>query len=76
MSNQPEDKEAARQSRRNFLTKLGIGAAALGATVLPIPRQKKRSGVEPPAEAQEFPDKDSIFHPASDPRQDPRRPQA
>ena len=62
--------EAAGQSRRSFLVKLGLGAGALGALASPL----AGLGRHKPAEAsQEFPGPDSIFHPAQDPRQDPRR---
>ncbi|MSQ06131.1 MAG: hypothetical protein EXR54_04895 [Dehalococcoidia bacterium] len=62
--------EAAGQSRRGFLLKLGLGAGVLGALALPLAGR----GRHKPAEASpEFPGPDSIFHPAQDPRQDPRR---
>ena len=58
------------QSRRRFLAGLGIGAAAvtlLSAGIL-------RRGRQPdPSTAKDFPGPDSIFHPAQDPRSDPRR---
>ena len=56
-------------SRRSFLAKMGIGIAAIAGVsvglVRPDMKQSTTSG--------EFPGPDSIFHPAQDPRQDPRR---
>jgi len=58
------------QSRRSFLVKAGLGASILAVMASPL----ARFGGRRPAEAAqgEFPGPDSIFHPASDPRQDPR----
>ena len=62
------------ESRRSFLTKLGVGAAVLAAaSALPFLRLGKRDSAGSTAMSNEFPGEDSIFHPASDPRQDPRR---
>ena len=61
----------AGESRRSFLAKLGIGAAALALAAGPWRGLAGRRGAM--ARSQEFPDADSIFHPAADPRQDPRR---
>ena len=57
-------------SRRRFLGALGLGVAgaALVGGMLSMARRDK--GAEA---ASEFPGPDSIFHPAQDPRQDPRR---
>ena len=56
-------------SRRSFLAKMGIGVAAIAGLsaglIRPGARQSTTTG--------EFPGPDSIFHPAQDPRQDPRR---
>ena len=60
------------ESRRSFLAKLGIGAAALAIVAGPISALRGGSN-STAAINQEFPDEDSIFHPAVDPRQDPRR---
>lgn len=73
MSNQPERPESARESRRSFLAKLGIGVAALAAVALPISRLARGRGEPRQVGAQAFPGEDSIFHPAGDPRLDPRR---
>ena len=60
------------ESRRSFLAKLGIGAAALALVAGPLSALRGNSN-NSAAMNQEFPDEDSIFHPAVDPRQDPRR---
>ena len=60
------------ESRRSFLAKLGIGAAALALVAGPLSSLRGNSNGNA-AMNQEFPGEDSIFHPASDPRQDPRR---
>lgn len=62
------------ETRRGFLIKLGIGAAAmaLAAGALSSLRGNRPSGTAA-AKNQEFPGEDSIFHPAVDPREDPRR---
>ncbi len=73
--NPAEDNIAKKgESRRSFLAKLGIGAAAL-ALVTGGLAAMRGSGSNGGANARnlEFPDEDSIFHPASDPRLDPRR---
>ena len=57
-------------SRRSFLVKLSLGMAALaGMSMGALHFGRKDAG----ASTQEFPGPDSIFHPAQDPRQDPRR---
>lgn len=73
MSYQPERPESARESRRSFLAKLGIGVAVLAAVALPFSRLARGRGESASSAAQAFPGEDSIFHPASDPRLDPRR---
>ena len=60
------------ESRRSFLAKLGLGAAALTLVSSSLGFFGRKQGVGPSAR-HEFPDEDSIFHPASDPRTDPRR---
>ena len=64
------DSNSSRHSRRGFLARMGIGVVAAAAASLPF--GPFRSG---PAEAsgEAFPGRSSIFHPASDPRLDPRR---
>ena len=61
------------ESRRSFLAKLGIGAAALALVAGPLSALRGNSGNSTAAMNQEFPGEDSIFHPAVDPRNDPRR---
>jgi hypothetical protein len=73
VSNQPERPESARESRRSFLAKLGLGVAALAAVSMPFSRLARGKGEPRQVAAQAFPGEDSIFHPASDPRLDPRR---
>ena len=61
------------ESRRSFLAKLGIGAAALALVAGPLSALRGNSNSASAARNTEFPGEDSIFHPAVDPRQDPRR---
>ena len=70
MSKKSSKLEAAGQSRRSFLTKLGLGAGVLGALASPLAGLGRRKAT---ASSTDFPGPDSIFHPAVDPRQDPRR---
>ena len=68
----PRNKVAVKnggESRRNFLTKLGIGVVALAGVSAGLVRFGGKSSTR----ADEFPGTDSIFHPAQDPRMDPRR---
>lgn len=68
------DKVASGESRRSFLIKLGIGAAALGLIAGSLSSVRKPFGSKGAAAANtDFPGEDSIFHPAQDPRTDPRR---
>ncbi|MFQ6027295.1 MAG: twin-arginine translocation signal domain-containing protein [Dehalococcoidia bacterium] len=57
-------------SRRSFLVKLGLGVAALAGVSTGLVKLGKKQS---PAMSRDFPGPDSIFHPARDPRQDPRR---
>ena len=62
------------ETRRSFLGKLGIGAAALAlvaGSLAALRGPGSNNGTQ--AQDMEFPGEDSIFHPAVDPRQDPRR---
>ena len=62
------------ESRRSFLAKLGIGAAALALAAGSLSAVRGGgSNNSASAKDMEFPGEDSIFHPAVDPRQDPRR---
>jgi len=65
--------EASQGSRRSFLAKLGLGIAAAAVASLPLGRRGRRTADPVAGASQEFPGEDSIFHPASDPRLDPRR---
>ena len=68
------DSPKSGESRRSFLAKLGIGAAALALVAGPLSAVRGLgSNNSTAATKQEFPGEDSIFHPAVDPRQDPRR---
>jgi hypothetical protein len=57
-------------SRRGFLVTLGLGVAALAGVTTGLVKLGKKDS---PAPSKDFPGPDSIFHPAQDPRQDPRR---
>ena len=57
-----------KESRRSFLAKLGIGAAALAAVALPLIKAGQSRPDRASAAADPFPGEDSIFHPAQDPR--------
>ena len=57
-------------SRRSFLVKLSLGVAALAGISMGALRFGAKDAS---ASTQEFPGPDSIFHPAQDPRKDPRR---
>ncbi|MEC9279487.1 MAG: hypothetical protein VX947_01175 [Chloroflexota bacterium] len=70
MSVESSESVTGSQSRRGFLAKLGLGVAAVS---LPFTLGRRDSDSTAAAAAQEFPGEDSIFHPAQDPRTDPRR---
>ena len=70
MSAESSEPQANNQSRRSFLVKLGLGLTALAGVSGGLIRFGKK---ESSASSQEFPGPDSIFHPAQDPRLDPRR---
>jgi hypothetical protein len=61
------------QTRRSFLAKMGLGAAALAVVGGPLGMLGRFRGKQDKAVSQDFPDESSIFHPASDPRKDSRR---
>ena len=73
MANEIEPKEKSGQSRRSFLAKMGLGVAALAIVGGPLGMLGRFRGNQDKAASQGFPDETSIFHPASDPRRDPRR---
>jgi hypothetical protein len=65
--------EPKRHSRRSFLAKLTVGMAILTASVSPLARLATSGKKGTLASSQDLPGPDSIFHPAKDPRKDPRR---
>ena len=71
--NQNESTHRSGESRRSFLAKLGLGAAALAIVGGPLGMLGRFRSNEDRAASQEFPGEDSIFHPASDPRKNSRR---
>ncbi len=70
MSTESFESQANNQSRRSFLVKLGLGLTALAGVSGGLIRFGKK---QPTPLSGEFPGPDSIFHPAQDPRLDPRR---
>ena len=73
MSVEPSEPKSGSHTRRGVLAKLGLGVAAAAAASLPLGLGRRNSDATATASSQEFPGKDSIFHPAQDPRLDPRR---
>ena len=73
MANEMEPKQKSGQSRRSFLAKLGLGVAALAVVGGPLGMLGRFRSKQERAASQGFPSEESIFHPASDPRRDPRR---
>lgn len=73
MSVGSSEPESGGQTRRGFLAKLGLGVAAAAAVSLPFGLGRHNSDDTATGASQEFPGEDSIFHPAQDPRKDPRR---
>lgn len=71
--NQIESKQTSGESRRSFLAKMGLGLAAMAIVGGPLGIVGRFRSSQDQAAAQGFPGEDSIFHPASDPRRDPRR---
>ena len=61
------------ESRRSFLAKMSLGVAAVAIAGGPLGMLGRFRGKHEAAANQEFASEDSIFHPASDPRNDPRR---
>ena len=73
MANEIEPQQRSGQTRRSFLVKMGLGLGALAIVGGPLGMLGRFRGKQEKAASQDFPDESSIFHPASDPRQDPRR---
>ena len=72
LSNDSGKQGTGGETRRSFLAKLGLGAAAVAAASA-VPFLRLGRGDKGPESSHDFPNEDSIFHPAQDPRQDPRR---
>ena len=70
---EPSDTNAKHRSRRSFLSKIGLGAVVAAVASLPIAGRGLSNAPANADTVQEFPGEDSIFHPAQDPRLDPRR---
>ena len=73
MANEMEPQQKSGESRRSFLAKMGLGAAALAIVGGPLGMLGRFRGSDEKSATDDFPNEDSIFHPASDPRRDPRR---
>ena len=73
MPKDQSEPKGARQSRRSFLGKLGLALAGMAGATFLLSSLGRGANKEAAGLIQEFPDRDSIFHPASDPRVDPRR---
>ncbi len=73
MPKDPSEPKSDRQSRRSFLGKLGLAVAGMAGASFLVSSLGRGANKEAASMTQEFPDEDSIFHPASDPRLDPRR---
>ena len=68
MANESSVSESKGESRRSFLTKLGLGTAALALVSVPFfPWGRNKTGQTAGAN-DGLPGPDSIFHPRSDPR--------
>ena len=68
MTNQISPSETKGESRRSFLTKLGLGTAALALVSVPFFPWGRTKAKQTAAASGDFPGEDSIFHPRSDPR--------
>lgn len=65
MANESSPSQTKGESRRSFLAKLGLGAAALALVSIPFfSRGRNKTGGTSPA-SYGLPDEDSIFHPRS-----------
>ncbi|MDA1127162.1 MAG: twin-arginine translocation signal domain-containing protein [Chloroflexi bacterium] len=73
MAKKSEPEQKPGQTRRSFLAKMGLGAAALAIVGGPLGMLGRFRNSPDETASQGFPGEDSIFHPASDPRQDSRR---
>jgi len=73
LANEIEPQQKSGQTRRSFLAKMGLGLGGLAIVGGPLGMLGRFRGEQEKAASQDFPDESSIFHPATDPRQDPRR---
>lgn len=73
LSKESSEPGVSGESRRSFLAKLGLGAAAMAVAAGSLTRLGNSGGKATDQASTDFPDEDSIFHPANDPRNDPRR---
>ena len=73
MSKDQSEPKSDRRSRRSFLGKLGLALAGVAGASFLLSSLGRGANKEAASRSQEFPDQDSIFHPAKDPRLDPRR---
>jgi len=73
LANEMEPQQKSGETRRSFLAKMGLGAAALAIVGGPLGMLGRFRGSDEKSATDDFPNEDSIFHPASDPRRDPRR---
>ena len=73
MANEMEPRQKSGETRRSFLAKMGLGAAALAIVGGPLGMLGRFRGGDEKSATDDFPNEGSIFHPASDPPRDPRR---
>ncbi len=73
LSKESSEPSASGESRRSFLAKLGFGAATIALAAGSLTRLGSSGGKGTDQASNDFPDEDSIFHPANNPRTDPRR---
>ena len=64
------EKTQSGPTRRRFLGVLGVGIAGAAVVTSMLPFGRRNNAAEA---ANEFPGPGSMFHPAQDPRNDPRR---
>ena len=68
MPKKPLEPTHGKESRRSFLAKLGLGAAALAAISLPLLRLRQRNPDHKPQSSDPSPGRTQYFIPARDPR--------
>ena len=67
MAEQNSETQPVGESRRNFLVKLGLGAAAMAMVSVPFLFGSRGKQEASPSASQDLPGEDSIFHPRSKP---------